>query len=116
MTVDTIQAGGQSTYTLRDGAGPCCQLAFSGGQGGPTEWQIVLPATGASDRRDVQRRFAAPGAVQLRTWLAAIIGAGWAAELAAAVAARPPWPPGRQPYAPPATGLTIPRQRDHRAA
>lgn len=116
MTVDTIQAGGQSIYTLRDVAGPCCQLAFSGGQGGPAEWQIVLPAIGASGRRDVPRRFAAPAAVQLRTWLAAIIGAGGAAELAAAVAARPPWSPGRQPDAPSATGLTIPRQRNYRAA
>jgi Glycerate kinase family len=53
-----------------------------------------------------------PVGVRLRAWLTPLIGASRAAELAAAAAR----PPGRQPDAAAAAGLTIPRLRDYRAA
>jgi hypothetical protein len=108
LTVDTIRVGCQTRYTLRDGAGLWCMLAFGPGQAGLAEWEILLPSGG---RRDVLRRFAAPAAVRLRAWLAPIIGAVRAVEFTAAVAARPPLPAD----APAAPGLSIPRQRDNRS-
>jgi hypothetical protein len=106
MTVDTIRVGSQTRYMLRDGAGMSCMLAFGPRQADP-EWEILLPGRPG----DVLRRFAAPAAVRLRAWLAPILGAGRAAELAAAVAARPPLAAD----APAAPGLSIPKQRDNRS-
>lgn len=113
MTVDRTQAGYRTRYTLRTGATPSCVLTFGAGDSTPAEWTILLESTGTTSDRHVIHQFAAPVAVRLRAWLAPIIGASRAAELAAAVGARPPRPPAWQRDTPAA--LNIPRQRDRRA-
>src|SRR5258708_1608116 len=102
MTVDITQADCQTSYTLRDGAGLSCALTFGADWSAPAEWTILLPGTGGSSRPFVVHRFAAPVTVRLRVWLTPIIGPGRAAELAAAVGARPPRPQGWQRHTPPA--------------
>jgi hypothetical protein len=116
MTVDRTQVGYQTSYTLRDVAGPSCTLTCGAGETAPAEWKIQLPGGASSNRVYIMHRFAAPVAARLRAWLVPIIGSDRAAELADAVGARPPRPPGRQLYAAAAAGLSIPRQRNHRAA
>jgi hypothetical protein len=115
MTVDRTQLGCQTRYTLRDGAALSCTLTFGADQGAPPEWKIVLPGSGGDRQLDAVHLFAAPVAVRLRAWLAAIIGPDRAAELDRAVGARPPRLPGVPRHASTAPGLHIPRQRDHRA-
>lgn len=114
MTVDRAQLGCQTRYTLHDGAALSCTLTFGADQGAPPEWKIVLPGAGGDRQLDAVHLFAAPVAVRLRTWLAAIIGPD-RAELAKAVGARPPRLPGVRRHAQTAPSLSIPRQRDRRA-
>jgi hypothetical protein len=116
MTVDRTQVGYQTSYTLRDVTGPSCTLTCGTAETAPAEWKIQLPGIASSKRVYIVHRFAAPVAARLRAWLAPIIGSDRAAELADAVGARPPRPPGRQLHAPAVAGLSIPRQRNHRAA
>lgn len=114
MTVHRTQVGYQTRYTLRAGATLSCVLTFGAGDSTPAEWTILLESTGTTRDRHVIHRFAAPVAVRLRAWLAQIIGAERAAELAAAVGARPPRPAAWQRDTS-AAALSIPRQRDRRA-
>src|SRR5271169_5002588 len=100
MTVDRAQAGCQTRYTLRDGAGPSCTLTCGAGESAPAEWKIQLPGSGSGNRLYIMHRFAAPLAARLRAWLAPIIGSDRAAELADAVGARRPRAPGWQRYTP----------------
>jgi hypothetical protein len=92
MSVERMNAGHQTTYELRDGAGLSCVLTYTADPGEPAIWKILLPGPDGTEDLYGTHQFADPDAVLLQAWLAPIVGSDRAAELAAAVDAAPPGP------------------------
>jgi hypothetical protein len=91
MTVDrTHDLNHQTRYELRDDTGLASALTYTAEPGEPASWKILLPGPGGTEDLYGARQTPDPDAAWLRLWLAPIIGAGQAAELAAAVDAAPP--------------------------
>jgi len=90
MTVDRSYGDHQTRYVLRDGAAVSCVLIFDASQNGQAAWKILLPGPGGTEDQYGAKAFAAPDGGQLRMWLAPVVGADRATELASAVDAQPP--------------------------
>jgi hypothetical protein len=77
-------------YELRTDAGLAAALTFTAEPGEPATWKLLLPAPGGTEDPYGARQTTDPNASWLQSWLTAIIGADQAAELTAAVSAKPP--------------------------
>jgi hypothetical protein len=96
MTVERTQTGHQTRYVLLDGDATSCVLTYGEFDLVPAVWKILLPGPDGTEDLYGTEQPLTPSAPQLRKWLAPIVGADRAAELATAVDAEPPKTSGWQ--------------------
>jgi uncharacterized membrane protein YoaK (UPF0700 family) len=90
MPVERTHADHQTRYELHDGGALASVLTYTAAADEPATWKILLPGPGGTEDLYGTQRILTPDVARLRTWLAPVIGADQAAELAHAVNAAPP--------------------------